>query len=103
MEPRSRLYVSKKNTPEQSYWNATGGSASATTGGGGILIKSGLTVVFEIIDKNGNPTEVESSLDVGVKADNDGSEILGMNDLAAVDGAVDWDPAIRSGRLYEVP
>jgi hypothetical protein len=42
------------------------GSASAPTGGGGILIKSGLTTEFEIINTSGIPTNVRCSLDVGL-------------------------------------
>src|SRR5262249_25027499 len=61
-----------------------GGSASATTGNGGILVKSGLTMVFEI-DSGGTNKEVSCNLDVGVKPDNTGSEILGMDQLAWVD------------------
>jgi hypothetical protein len=80
----------------------TGGSASATTGGGGILVKSGLTMWFEIFDKAGVLKSVSCNLDVGVKPNNSGSEILGVDQLESVRAAVEWDPSTQKGRLYEV-
>jgi hypothetical protein len=80
----------------------TGGSASATTGGGGILVKTGLTMWFEIFDKAGASKSVSCSLNVGVKPNNSGSEILGVDQLEQVGAAVEWDPGTQDGRLYEV-
>jgi hypothetical protein len=77
----------------------TGGSASATTGGGGILIKSGLTTEFEVIDKFGNRKTVQCSLDVGVKPNNAGSEILGMDQIENANGVVEWEPKSGKGRI----
>jgi hypothetical protein len=91
-----------KSNADQFDLTPTGGSASATTGGAGILMKSGLTMKFEIIDLGSQRKPVSCSLDVGVKPDNSGSEILGMDQLVSVATAVDWDPGFRSGRLYEV-
>jgi hypothetical protein len=77
----------------------TGGSASATTGGGGILIKSGLTTEFEVIDKSGTRKNVQCSLDVGVKPNNAGSEILGMDQIENVNAIVEWEPKSGKGRI----
>lgn len=90
-----------KDNADQFDLTPVAGSASATTGGGGILIKSGLTMHFEILDTAGSSKSVSCSLDVGVKPNNSGSEILGMDQLAEVDAAVDWDPGYRTGKLYE--
>ena len=78
-----------------------GGSASGTAGGGGILVKSGLTMEFEIFDTHGVATTVTCNLKVGVKPNNKGSEILGMDQVAHVDAIVEWDPKTRTGRLRE--
>lgn len=77
----------------------TGGSASATTGGGGILIKSGLTTEFEVIDQSGKPKKVQCNLDVGVKPNNAGSEILGMDQIEDAKAAVEWEPKSGTGRI----
>lgn len=74
-------------------------SASGTTGGGGILVKSGLDMLFEIFDLSGSATQVTCSLDMGVKPNDDGSEILGMDQIEHVGAAVEWDPAAGTGRL----
>jgi hypothetical protein len=79
----------------------TGGSASATTGGGGILVKSGLKTEFEIEDLSGNSKTVTCSLDIGVKPNNKGSDILGVDQLNNVSAAIDWDPVYRTGKLRE--
>jgi hypothetical protein len=78
---------------------ATAGSASATTGGAGMLIKSGLTVEFEVLDHNDKPQTVQNTLDVAVKPDNSNSEILGMDQIAKPKAIVEWDPEAQSGRL----
>ena len=78
---------------------AVGGSASGTAGGGGILVKSGQTMEFEVFDTHGVATTVTCNLNVGVKPNNKGSEILGMDQIAHVDAIVEWDPKSRTGRL----
>jgi hypothetical protein len=98
----AQISVVTKDNADQFDLTPTGGSASATTGGGGILIKSGLTMKFEIFDSSGAVKAVFCSRDIGVKPNNDGGEILGMDQLYEVDGAVDWDPGLRKGRIYEV-
>jgi len=91
-----------KSNGDQFDLTLTGGSASGTTGGGGILVKSGLTMWFEIFDKAGAPKSVSCNLDVGVKPNNSGSEILGVDQLQHVGAAIEWDPSAQNGRLYEV-
>jgi hypothetical protein len=76
-----------------------GASASATTGGGGILIKSGLTTEFEVIDNFGARKKVQCSLDVGVKPNNAGSEILGMDQIENVKAVIEWEPRSGKGRI----
>jgi hypothetical protein len=75
------------------------GSASATTGGGGIVMMSGVSTVFEMFDANNNPQQVKCSHKIGVKPNNQGSEILGMDRIAYVSAVVEWDPTSRKGRL----
>jgi hypothetical protein len=75
------------------------GSASATTGGGGILIKSGLSTEFEVIDKSGNGMKVRCNLSVGVKPNNAGSEILGMDQIEHAKAVVEWEPKSGTGRI----
>jgi hypothetical protein len=77
-----------------------GGSASATTGGGGILIKAGLTMVFTVLDITGSNRWVRCSLPIGVKPNDQGSEILGMDQLAHVGAKVRWDPSAQDGDIY---
>jgi hypothetical protein len=57
---------------------------------------------FEIFDKAGAPKSVSCNLDVGVKPNNSGSEILGVDQLEHVGAAIEWDPSAQNGRLYEV-
>jgi hypothetical protein len=81
------LSVVTKSNADQFDLTPLGGSASGTTGGGGILIKSGLTMVFTV--------------PIGVKPNNHGSEILGMDQLAHVSAKVRWDPTAQDGDIYD--
>lgn len=90
-----------KDNAEQFDLVPLGGSASATTGGGGILIKAGLTMVFTALGTNGFNRLVRCSLPIGVKPNNKGSEILGMDQLAYVHAKVRWDPSAQDGDIYE--
>jgi hypothetical protein len=98
----AEIAVLTKKTADQFDLTPTAGSASATTGGGGILIKSGLTTKFEIEDSCRSAKTVTCKLDVGVKPNNSGSDLLGMDQLNDVDAAINWDPGNRSGQLFEV-
>src|SRR5262245_55964887 len=71
----------------------TGGSASATTGGGGIIVKSGLQTHFEVFDRQGNPQPKSFQRNVGVKQANTGSDILGVDQIGAAGAQVEWDPS----------
>jgi len=77
------------------------GSASGTTGGGGILIKRGLTTEFEVFDSGGSAVKKQCTLDVGVKPNNLGAEILGMDQLNDAGASVDWDPVNKTGKLRD--
>jgi hypothetical protein len=72
-----------------------GGAASGTTGGRGMLIKAGLTMVFTVLKPSGVNQQVRCSLPVAVKPNDKGSEILGMDQVAAVQAKVRWDPSAR--------
>jgi hypothetical protein len=78
---------------------ATAASASPTTGGGGILVKTGMVAEFMAEDNAGTQQALSSSSAVGVKSNNSGSEILGVDQLAALAVEVEWDPARRRGTL----
>lgn len=78
-----------------------GGSASGTTGGGGILIKSGMKVEFEVFDPSGSKVLITSNLDVGVKSNNAGSEILGVDQIDYAGAIIEWDPGTLTGRLRQ--
>jgi hypothetical protein len=90
-----------KSNAAQFDLTVLGGSASSTTGGGGILIKSGLTLVFTVLKPNGTQVQVRCSLPIGVKPNDHGSEILGMDALAQVNAKVVWDPLLQDGNLFE--
>jgi hypothetical protein len=97
----AQISVITKSNGDKFDLTAVGGSASGTTGGGGILVKSGLTMEFEIFDTTGTAKTVTCNLDVGVKPNNKGSEILGMDQIAQVGAIVEWHPKARTGRLRE--
>ena len=63
-------------------------------------MKTGLTMVFSILDTENISGEVECSLAVGVEPNNLGSEIVGMDQLAHVSAKIQWDPQARKGRLH---
>jgi hypothetical protein len=90
-----------KDNADQFDLTPMGGSASAVTGGGGILINTGLTMLFTVLRTSGTNQTVRCSLPVGVKPDNVGSEILGMDQLADVGAKVRWDPSALDGDIYD--
>jgi hypothetical protein len=90
-----------KDNAEQFDLIPLGGSASATTGGGGILIKMGLTMVFTVLEASGANRTVRCSLPIGVKPNNNGSEILGMDQLASIPAKIRWDPSVQDEDIYE--
>lgn len=83
---------------------ATGASASPTTGGGGILVYTGLAAEFTAEDRtSGTAYPMTSMQPLGVKSGNTGSEILGMDALSSNAVEVEWRPAARLGTLWIVP
>lgn len=78
---------------------ATGASASPTTGSRAILMNQGMTVGFDADDRMGGVTAVASGRDVGVKSDNRGTNLIGVDQLADVGATLEWDAAARYGRL----
>jgi hypothetical protein len=78
-----------------------GATASATSGGTGLIMKTGLTMVFTVKDTTGTDKDVRCSLAVGVKPDNNGNEILGMDQVAHVKAKIQWDPVLKDGDIYE--
>src|ERR1043165_358053 len=95
------ISVITKSNAEQFDLTVLGGSASSTTGGGGILLNSGLTRVFTLLKHTGADEQVRCSLPIGVKSNDHGSEILGMDQLAHVKAKVRWDPSRQDGDLFE--
>jgi hypothetical protein len=78
----------------------SGGMASPTTGGGGIPILGGVTMVFTVLEPTGVNQQVRCSLPIAVKLTDSGSDILGMDQLASSNAKVRWDPAALDGDLY---
>lgn len=74
-------------------------SASPTTGGGGILVMQGLQIEFFAEDPSGAQVPVTAAGPVGVKSNDAGSDIIGMEDLAAQQVSVQWDAARQTGAL----
>jgi hypothetical protein len=81
----------------------TAASASPTTGGGGIIVKSGLRVEFRAEDHHGVSHTLLVSRSLGVKSNNNGSDIVGMDQLASAGVTVSWDPGGRTGALQVKP
>jgi hypothetical protein len=77
----------------------TGFSASPTTGGGGMQVVTGITAHFTVEDSSGNAQQVTSSRYVVIKSTNNGTELLGMAQIADVQADVRWDPNANSGSL----
>lgn len=65
-------------------YKSTGASASPTTGGRGIQIVQGISAEFSVTDPAGICTQILSPGRVGVKSNNSGSNILGMEQVANV-------------------
>jgi len=79
-----------------------GASARATTGSTGIALHSGLTVEFDVLQRSGATRPVAcSALDVGIKSNNSGSEILGMDQLEAERASVHWNPVRGDGNILD--
>ncbi len=78
-----------------------GVSAMPTTGGTGISLYSGLTVVFHVKTGGGSRTVKCNTLDVGVKSNNDGGELLGMDQIASAAAKVLWDPSANAGDIHD--
>ena len=84
---------------EFSYRRVRGATASTTTGGGGILVVTGLEAEFSVTNALGKVLPVRSSKVMGVKSNNSGSDLLGMIQLADKSAIVDWDPRNGLGSL----
>ena len=78
-----------------------GATAMATSTGAGLAMHSGLTMVFDVKASSGADVTVRCSLDVGVKPDDAGSEILGMDQIAHVKARVEWAPVAVDGDLRQ--
>lgn len=76
-----------------------GGSASGTTGGGGIIVKSGLSTVIQVFDTGGASVAASCHKDIGVKPNNAGGEIIGMDRIYDANASVEWDPGAGLGRI----
>lgn len=80
-------------------YQSTGATASPTIGGGGIHVVSGLDIEFTAVDSSGATTTVKSAQLVGVKSNNAGDDVLGMDGLSAIQGTITWDPHSGTGDL----
>jgi hypothetical protein len=77
----------------------TGVVGSGTNGGGGIRVVSGLAAEFSVIDRSGATSTVICSRWMGIKDTDEGDDLLGMDQLACHDVAIDWDPRRGQGAL----
>jgi hypothetical protein len=75
-------------------------SASPTIGEGAIEMVTGIEVGIEVEDPGGATETRWTTRPVGIKSTNEGSNIVGMDQLAEVDAAVEWDPLRQQGRLH---
>jgi hypothetical protein len=62
-------------------------------------VVTGLDAEFTVEDAWGNSNTVQASGYAGVKSNNAGSNLLGVEPLAQVGATVEWDPSARAGRL----
>jgi hypothetical protein len=95
----SDIGVVRKSVGDSFDLVATGASASPTTGGGGIIVKTGLDAQFAAEDSAGTSYTLRASPAVGVKPNDAGSDVLGMDQLAAFSVEVLWNPSTRIGSL----
>jgi hypothetical protein len=81
----------------------TGGTAGGVEHGGGLVIVSGVTMVFNVATDDpaypGGGRNVSCSLPVAITP---ASDIIGMDQLANQHVHVEWSPATSTGRLIEV-
>jgi hypothetical protein len=89
-----------KDNADQFDLTPLGASAASTTGGA-MIVKVGATMVFPVLDRFGVENQRRRSLPVAVKPNNQGSDILGMDQVANVNAKVRWDPVTQDGDLYE--
>lgn len=75
-------------------YNPTGASAAPTSGDAAIMMVDGLVVEF---DASGATLDVPGH--VGVKSDNVGSNLLGMDKLEFVGASVCWSPSSGTGEI----
>lgn len=74
-------------------------SASPTTGVEEIRVVTGLAVEFEVQRTLWGRRRVKVAGYFGIKPDNGGSELLGMQQLAKAGSALSWNPRARTGKL----
>jgi hypothetical protein len=89
-----------KDNADQFDLTPLGASAASTTGGP-MIMKVGLTLAFTVLDTFGVDQQRRCLLPVAVKPNNQGSEILGMDQVVQVSAKVRWDPVAREGDLHE--
>lgn len=97
----AEVSVLTKSNADQFDLTPTGATAWATSSGGGILMKSGVTMVFKVLQASGTNLSVRCSLPVGVRPNDKGGDILGMDQVADRNAKVRWDPSALDGDLYD--
>jgi hypothetical protein len=78
---------------------STGVQGSGTTGGGGIQYVLGLVAEFKAIDASGGTTTARCGRWMGIKDNDEGDDLLGMEQLACHDVKIEWDPRSGQGEL----
>jgi hypothetical protein len=79
--------------------HSVGASASPTTGGGGIQVVTGIDAEFDVEDATGNSKTVTVAGFVGIKSNNAGHNLLGVEQLTGAGATVEWDPTLRQGSI----
>lgn len=74
-------------------------TAAGTTGGGGIQVVTGLSAEFSVLHPIRGSQRVLAHRYVGVKSNNAGSNLLGMEHLAEVGARIIWSPRYARGAL----
>jgi hypothetical protein len=90
--------ISAANAANFATTPVAGGAAGVN--GPPLVIVTGVTMLFQVIDRNGRPKNVSCNLPVAITPTDD---IIGTDQLSDQHAQLDWCADTRTGRLYERP